>query len=138
MGVDYYARAIVGVAFDAKVFEETVKETVPSCKHSERFGNNFCPVCGERVGDRTNKTPRYSVEDIVDALPGGYEEISREGLGMVVIGVGPQHASEYRSVTTAVVPDHKEVEKTLKAVLEPMGLWGKARFGLHAVLECSF
>ncbi len=138
MGVDYYASAIVGVAFDAKVFEETVKETVPSCKHPERVGNKFCPVCGERVGNRTTETPRYSVEDIVDALPDGYEEFSREHLGMVVIGVGPDHADDSRPVKTAKVPDREEVEKTLKAVLEPMGLWGKARFGLHAVLECSY
>lgn len=138
MSADYFAHAIVGVAIDATVFEEKVGETVPSCLHPEREGNKFCPVCGERVGDRTLRTPRFTVDGILAALPGGYREVTGGKFYRVVIGLGPEPATMDSALSQGGVPDVEEVRATLKAVLEPLGLWEKSRFGLHAVLDCLY
>ncbi len=135
MGTTYVATAVIGVTVDLARLEARFAVTNPSCPHSERVGQRFCPVCGTKVGDRTDFSAYDALQGIVSSLPQGFVATEHSYTSEVAVGYGVAADSYGKSVVSRALPDIAATAATLKAVLEPLGLWDEARFGLHAVID---
>jgi hypothetical protein len=134
MGVDYTAYAVVGC--EVPVEKLYRKVLCRGCKHDVPEGARFCPVCGAQA----------VIED--DELV--YEECIGEfriwwgtDQRVAVVGIG---VSAYDSDWLSRMPIEESQTATtmemlydeLRATLLPLGLWDAERFGLYAILHCSY
>ncbi len=143
MSTDYTAYALIGVRF---VQPDPPERTEPSCRHPERVGQAFCPVCGTRVGERrvTDWMANADVlEGIENSLPDGWvlarsgEHENGEFLGF---GCSRGWRAEPSWNTRQRIPPMEDVLRVCQAVLEPHGLWSDAvgaTFGLHCVMRAG-
>jgi hypothetical protein len=156
MGVDRGYLAGIGIMFNRnEVFPKPDKIGVPSCKHDERIGNDYCPKCGKRVGLTKEFVPDLfsGINEVLHELvvPKGFtleltDYYSTEAPWF--IGFTLENFTRFenipfeviRETIKAIIEDIKEtfldtldVDEREEARAKYPELYDEARFGLHAV-----
>jgi hypothetical protein len=134
MGVDYTAYAVVGCEVPVgKLYRKVLRR---GCKHDVPEGARFCPVCGAQVV--------IDDEDLVyEECIGKFRIWWGTDRMVAVVGIG---VSAYDSDWLSRMPIEESQTATtmemlydeLRATLLPLGLWDAERFGLYAILHCSY
>ena len=136
MSTFWTSYALVGVTFTLDGF--VAKSTRPSCPHSERRGQAFCPVCGKPVRDETvrDHTKYHEVRGAIEGSLGTSWHLSptMDDMPFMVLGFGA-HTEQGEHARIWPVPPMEEIRDTIRGILEPHGLWEAAdpTFGLHSV-----
>jgi len=137
MSVDWRGAAVIG----CEVTGKTEKEVgVPACTHGPPSSAKFCPECG-KPPTKTQKAPIDGWDNIKKA---GLQSFSttdgeREFIGIGVSTMGDDGAARF-DLGAFISFDQTvaELEWAIQRVLEPLGLWDKASFGLWTVMYCSY
>lgn len=131
MGADYTAIAVIGCEINPK--QLFVERRVPHRKHAMPPGARFCPTCG---------APAETTE-VVDVIEEGEVDIAKPftvwcgtDRKCVVVGIGT--STGWNEINSLKRVDLAKVEDELKEVLSPLGWWDESKFGLHAILYCSY
>jgi len=132
MGADYYAYAVIGCEVPVnKLYKEYQK---PHADHAVPDGAKFCPTCGKPA----SITARYPIfnedNDSIDnfhiywGTDNKYAVIGT-GVTMSSRGLGFMHFDEIPAINLRL---------QLRDTLFPFGLWDEEKYGLYAVLYCSY
>lgn len=131
MGADYRAYAVLGVQVDPERLEK-----LASCDHDKPPKAKFCPECGKPSGT-------YDREEGSNGKVCGYDVIwstdEREAfIGIVHTGQRTYSNGGADSDKAQVPADLKVAKEAMRDALGPLGLWDEKKFGLWAVLYCSY
>lgn len=137
MGVSYYVYQIVG----CRILESKLMrpQTVRKCKCAVEGTPKFCPSCGKE----------FLVKDLVP-MPGYEPHEKLCGLQVVAgndvykdrriyVGLNMKSGGGYHNEDEirCDITNLPALKEQVKAVLEPLGLWDEAQFGVWSVLYCS-
>jgi len=162
MGVDYTAKAVIGVSLPDK--EDLPRAIITSRKRA--FEHNYVDDGSTEYDSKDGRKLWLDEKEEVEAdypalvfdfynclyssdlelgqrlieAPEGFKFAIKSGtdnncLG-VVVETGSSNGGD--NVGFSVLPDIAEVETRLKSLLEPLGLWDKDKFGLYVILYCSY
>ena len=138
MGVDYYASAVIGCEVTGKLHVTVLK---PRCSHVNAPGAKFCAECGVATAPIEVKEPIPGYTDESDQI-GELALVHTTDDERTFVGVQSRAESLRRSgfggVTKLPFVEVLGAYHRVKAVLEPLGLWDEASFGLWSVLYCSY
>jgi hypothetical protein len=152
MGVDYTAIAVIGVRYSRAELEEKqgpkpVKEQISGCKH--KHSHKFCPECGkpayQDVIANQKAIDEFYINDelerILKDLPIRAEYGTDQGyfyIGMVSKTGSSNGGFVNDDHCTGMGGPDQRITAIVKGFLEKVNLWDSARFGLWAVLHCSY
>jgi len=136
MSVNYYAYAVIGCGVP---MDDLYKERqIPHVGHHVPSGAKFCPTCG-KPAEITIREPIFNEDS--DTL-GGFTVWWGTDRKYAVIGDGASTGSSnggeeviYSNVDWDRIGDLKA---QLKEMLSAFGLWDESKFGLYAILYCSY
>lgn len=148
MSKTYYAVSGLGIFIDLESTRAGEPVCKPSCSHDERLGENFCPVCGVKVGMHTVVT--FDDDDFAMKLeslktPKGYT-ISKVGYATDTFffgfGTSIDHYDMESNSESAHrdIPALEEIKETIKKTLteiDAIHLYNEDTFGLHAYMCAS-
>jgi hypothetical protein len=128
MGVDYTAYALIGVKLDkTKCYREVA---TPGCACAKAIEEaKFCPQCG-----------KPALKKLRDDFPTRPNAVICSTDDKEIFFAVAWARDGYREECLPLRSDssHRESMAWARDFLEPLGLWDETRFGLHAVLYCSY
>ncbi len=140
MGVDWTAHAVIGCRLERGAVYHKVRYR--GCEHYEEPGAVFCPVCGKKMWEeRLEMRPEFDAVDERKA-PGLLLVRATDEKHFVLAAVsamsnGSRQANDpgFASLDATSV---EQMRHACREFLRPLGLWDESRFGLWAVLHCSY
>lgn len=136
MSANFSAYAIIGLKLDKDLLYQEAKQ-VKAFEHNHPKTMKFCPNTGKECW----KEVREEIQEWDGQNLCGFQvHRSTDGNELIVGIVVADGAEEYHGgVDFAKLPDNLEEQKRmLEDKLKPLGLWNKSKFGLYAVLYCSY
>lgn len=131
MSASYYSHAVLGCELPVtKLFMEVTEEHE---EHPVPPGAKFCPTCGKPAAtkrivpifnERDERVGRFNIVWSTDRERAFVGLVSSDG--------------NYRRTGRVQVEDISTLKRQLQHTLQPLGLWDEDKFGLHAVLYCSY
>ena len=140
MGVSFSAGAAIGVCVRKSQLYRS--EQVPGCACPVLVaGAKFCPQCGKPM-TKTRRVPIAGYDDgkeTVAGFPIVWATHEERGESYCVIGsLCVRAGGEDVPQMVAFVKSRDSLHDSLKAALEPLGLWDEKAFGLWAVPNVSY
>lgn len=157
MGVDYRAQTIIGVRIPHSSLHEM--RTVQGCDCTSPGNGKYCSECGEkRVETKSMPIGEYTLYDgepneflwgwdregdrliartgkhIETSYGNGFDDECDRFVGFT-IKTGSSRGDDHVEGPSSF-PDVAKEKERLQGLLEPMGLWVEADFGLWTVLGC--
>ena len=139
MGVDYYATALVGCKIDkSKLYLLCTETVVPACNHPSATLHTFCPECGKPTTRKVRKPiPQFNEDsDLLCDLKVVWSTDNAEAF-VCRVPASTQSSRSNSGPVMVQAPTYSDYE-SIKNVLEPLGLWQPALFGLWVVPYVSY
>lgn len=138
MSVNFYSYSVIGVEIDEDDLYQPAK-MVKAFEHNHGRDVKFCPQTGKECWkevrepisewDEYQTLGEYKVHHSTDQR--------RYVVGIVASETGSSDGGD--DVAFNKLPHNIEGEKErLKSFLKPLGLWNDRKFGLYAILYCSY
>jgi hypothetical protein len=139
MGADYHAYAAIGVLVDRTDLYQT--KMVKVGNHDFDQKTLYHPQTGKQLWEPipgfSDRTLMFASRFPVIMGTAAYTELYEQTI--VICAIAPVRADETCDRMMALdLENLPQAKNDLKEVLEPIGLWDEQKFGLHAVLVCSY
>lgn len=142
MGVDYKAKAVIGIILD--------EEKIPTKKFKNKtFDHNypesmrFSPVDGRKLWDE-REIPEFTFDEEsrdtrLIPLPKNIKLFHGTNGEPIILGFGISDTDSNggNDYCFKKLPE-EDIRTKIKAVLEPLNLWNEETFGLYSILYCSY
>lgn len=136
MGADYHAYAVIGIVVDSSKFYHEPR-TVKAFDHDYPEDMKFCPQTGKELW-ALDEEPIEGFDEDRYTL-GGFPIVQGTDGKIEVLAVCRNGADDYDRGKVKPLPDNlDELKQQVKSLLEPLGQWDERKWGLYAILYCSY